>query len=466
MPAVPLDFRAICGTFRPARSKIFKMAEYDFGSEIPDLKSCLISGLSSMIGPVLCVTLIILRFNNLLLCGDIEENPGPATGPTVADIETINGKLDSIIEGMKFQTNALNEQKQLLTLQAEKMSKYEKGQHEMKQDIDGLRQEIAFLRDQNEKHEQYSRRKNIRLYDVPEIQGREDGVNTVSNILNKYFPENDLQIERAHRIGRKRRPHENPRPLICRFLDWRDAMTVMKAREVREQMRKDGINIAQDLTMNQFEQLRSLKTEGKRGYFYRGKIYEKEFPSIYSRNQGSKQPPANENSLNIDLPNRQSPSSNEEASFLSRQSSFRVTGSISGGSETQKQQNDPQILAIQNELERQKAITTQQKEQSELLKTTNGKGKTSFIPLLSKNSSTRCKPSANSENQNGPMTRSKQPKINESMMACVLSQSKANNTPLTNPSSTDARPESDLDAQMSDDHDQGNEGGEEALTWG
>ena len=64
------------------------------------------------------------------------------------------------------------------------------------------------------------------------------------------------------------------------------------------------------------------------------------------------------------------------------------------------------------------------------------------------------------------MTRSKQPKINESMMACVLSQSKANNTPLTNPSSTDARPESDLDAQMSDDHDQGNEGGEEALTWG
>ena len=462
MPAVPLDFRAICGTFVPARSKIYKMAEYDFGSEIPDLKGTLMSGLSSTFVPILCVTMIILRFNNLLLCGDIEENPGPA----MTDLGTINAKLDSILEGMQLQRNALNEQKMILEKQAVMMGKYEKGQNEMKQDIEGLRQEIDFLKEQNEKHEQYSRRKNIRLYDVPETQGREDSEKTVSNILNKYFPDNDLQIERAHRIGRKRRPNDKPRPLICRFLDWRDAMTVMKAREIREIMRKDGINVAQDLTMNQFEQLRCLKNEGKRGYFYRGKIYEKEFPSLPRHSQDINLT-TNENSQNNNSPSRQSSPANENANFFSRQFSSRDSGSESDNNQNGR---DPRIISIQTELERQKDVFDRQREQSEILKSKPGKQRTSLIPSYIKNSQVKGKVIVNTD-KNGPITRSRQPRIDDSMMACNSAiQSKPGLVSLSNPSSTDVDKlqlnesslgQPDQETQMSD-----GENAEDPSTWG
>lgn len=395
MPAVPLDFRSICGTFLPAHTLKTKMAGYDvdLDQEILDLRGSVKKKCLGLILPIICISMTILRFNSLLLCGDVEENPGPGPNQYDQQFSEINGKLEIIINGMNKQSEKLNEQNLMLQKQAARMETYEQGQKEIRQEIDVLKQEISDLRDQNEKHEQYSRRKNIRLYDVPE-PSRENAEKTVCTILEEYFPGNNLQIERAHRVGKRRKPNEKPRPLICRFLDWRDAMIVMKDRETRETMKANGINVAQDLTQKQFEQLRSLKEEGKRGYFYRGKMFEKEFPVISKDNthSNSNSPAStNQNSRNNNLQFRESSATNEKS----------------------QPQNgpDPRIIDIQSEFERQRNINSMKRSEQQTSVHTLNKQKASAIPTYSKHTASK----GQSSLKDGPITRSRQPLIHEAL---------------------------------------------------
>lgn len=419
MPACPLDFRQICGGFMPRRQKI-KMApdteEISVDLEMPDLVGCLIYGL--LIG------IILLRYNALILCGDVELNPGPGT-------DVINDKLNQIIDSLAEQKQTLAEQKETLKHQTEVMKKYERGQREVRSEIETLKKEIEDLKQSNEKQERYSRRKNVRIYGVPESQGSSE--TTVYKLLDKYFPKNEFELERAHRLGRDRpQPEERPRPLICRFLNWQDTMSVMRNKKSRDQMKKEGISVAQDLTPKQFEELREMKDQGKRGYFFRGRLYEKSLSL-----QSSQSPPDQE------TPPRNSP--------YSRDSSRSPIHSDPSAND--KRGNSPardRVLNLDHDdVVASRARTQMQKATNDIAQNQNRK----HVETKTNERHNKSPIKKDDPSREGPVTRSRQSTIHESMgLANINADKSREHERRFEPTSTDDSPAHPADVTRDDEN--------------
>ena len=83
-----------------------------------------------------------------------------------------------------------------------------------------------------------SRRNNIKILGLPEDKGKEktraDTEEMVKKSINKQvdFAEEEIQIERAHRVGK---PRDNrPRPVAARFTSWKQKGAILvKARQVK-----------------------------------------------------------------------------------------------------------------------------------------------------------------------------------------------------------------------------------------
>ena len=68
-------------------------------------------------------------------------------------------------------------------------------------------------------------------------------------------------------------------------------MQLMTNRDARASMEKDGLRVAQDLTRRQSAQLRSLREEGKVGYFSKGRLHIRESdtaPTDRQRHRGNR----------------------------------------------------------------------------------------------------------------------------------------------------------------------------------
>lgn len=96
-----------------------------------------------------------------------------------------------------------------------------------------LTRENAFLVDKVEALENYSRRNNIRIVNLPEGCEGNDPVTFFTtwlpNTLGKeHFPE-PLILERAHRtLGQKPAPGQRPRAVLVRLLKYQDRETILK----------------------------------------------------------------------------------------------------------------------------------------------------------------------------------------------------------------------------------------------
>ena len=68
--------------------------------------------------------------------------------------------------------------------------------------------------------EQYGRRENLRIYNVPEEQDEnDDGEKIVLKIAKELKIElHKSDIQRAHRLGK---PGNKPRPIIARFISYK-----------------------------------------------------------------------------------------------------------------------------------------------------------------------------------------------------------------------------------------------------
>jgi len=75
----------------------------------------------------------------------------------------------------------------------------------------------------------------------------------------------------AHRLGKVSLSRETnrPRPIIARFKLWQDKMRVVANKSAREIIRRNGVQVDDDLTERHRERLSSLRRKNKYG-FYRG----------------------------------------------------------------------------------------------------------------------------------------------------------------------------------------------------
>ena len=93
---------------------------------------------------------------------------------------------------------------------------------ELKTENEKLKQAVNLNTLEIDNLEQYSRRENIRIHGVPEPQGKRDDGEVVVELAEKLgINIENYDIQKAHRLGKKRSPRAKPRPIIARFLKYK-----------------------------------------------------------------------------------------------------------------------------------------------------------------------------------------------------------------------------------------------------
>lgn len=142
-----------------------------------------------------------------------------------------------VIEGIALIRTDLDAIKGRLTTAESRISDTEDTTAQLKSKVTDLETKMKVLTEKNEDLENRSRRSNIRLIGLPENTEGKDA----ETFLERWLPDvlgaeifpSPVRIERAHRIPsgsvKSTSPASPPRPLILKFLNFRDKVRVMKA---------------------------------------------------------------------------------------------------------------------------------------------------------------------------------------------------------------------------------------------
>ena len=182
-----------------------------------------------------------------------------------ANISTIESKLDAANDKLVFQGNAVEAHVG---------------------NVGGLQDKVEYLENQ-------SRRNNVRIIGVEEGDDEtwDKSEEVVKELVKKKLElSDDLQIERAHRVGRKRNHEETrpdgstygPRPIVAKFLSWKQREKVLSS---ARQKRPEGVSFFPDLSQrtlqrraDQIPALIQARKEGKEAYFILDKLIIKNRP--------------------------------------------------------------------------------------------------------------------------------------------------------------------------------------------
>ena len=123
--------------------------------------------------------------------------------------------------------------------------------------------------------EVYNRRENLRFFGIPEpIGGTED----VHQVVHKFLKEEleleiteDIEFQRAHRIGKKEKGAT--RPVIVRFLRFPEREMVFK--RVRKMQEERNVKVYADYLKEicerrkqQWPRMKKAREEGKTAFFF------------------------------------------------------------------------------------------------------------------------------------------------------------------------------------------------------
>ena len=235
-------WRARIGTFTEPRKSCFKIAAIMLATKTVSLTIRLMLALSLMI----------------TLAGDVESNPGPDTrqakltsSGTITKEKTIEDLQKDIIDIRKDLFNVTEELK------------------ETKENIIDLKDENDQLRKKINKLEDQSRRKNLIFYDLEE-DDKEDWATSekkVRNVIKDSLKLNEetIEIERAHRLGRKIEQNERaagqnrrPRPVIVKFSRFKQCDTILQTAKQELRNKDSAIRVSEDYSQEVREVRRNL----------------------------------------------------------------------------------------------------------------------------------------------------------------------------------------------------------------
>ena len=125
-----------------------------------------------------------------------------------------------------------------------------------------LRQQLNLSLYKTDALEQYGQRENLRIYNVTEsnsnIDDGEEMVLHMAKEMNKNLT--DMEIQRAHRLGRKR--NGKPRPIIVKFMCCKKrSQFISSKKKLKDSARFSNLNVAEDLTSLRAKLLRYVKDE-------------------------------------------------------------------------------------------------------------------------------------------------------------------------------------------------------------
>ena len=200
----------------------------------------------------------------LAVCGEIES--------LKKEIGELKGELKDLKESLEFAG------KEIISLKAE-MAETSTTVKENGEDMNSFDTDIEVLKRRNIKLEAYTRRENIRIYNIKE----ESDENTEEQVRNLFvaklrIPQNDvdaIRFERVHRIPVKpssqRSQSRGPRPVIVRFSHYQNKEFI---RSFYKNLKGTKIGISDDfpreveeIHKTLYPVLKQAKREQKRAFF-------------------------------------------------------------------------------------------------------------------------------------------------------------------------------------------------------
>ena len=221
--------------------------------------------------------------NTIMLSMDVEQNPGPTMSAELQQVvsavvnqvnDNMNSKFDVVQHQLLDLSNSVNAVKREVSDLKLKVSTLENAHIETTENIDAVIKRLETLETESERQEQYSRRENLILHGLTEETGetyrslRKRATDLLNEVIkDKEWTESD--ILRTHRLGKSRSSaNSKPRPLIIRFVQFHDKLTVLGA---RAQFKTKGIGVKCDLTQKQ-RAILSTVPENKHGFFKSGQL--------------------------------------------------------------------------------------------------------------------------------------------------------------------------------------------------
>ena len=239
----------------------------------PPKRKTKITSLNVSLGSFMNMRLTLIFTLCILLCGDVETNPGPDNNQDILEeIRKLRQENDKNFKDLQRNITSLRSDLSELSKKVEQNSRdidlvYDEHYNE----IQSLRTAVSKLEKKVEDQERYSRRDNIILYNIPHDTG-ENATETrqkLIDVLNKNTDKvwDNSDFIRVHRLKSKQ---PNKHPIIARLLNTDDKFRILNA---RKSLKDAGLGVSNDLTPNQRSELNSLKLEGKRGYFKNGQLH-------------------------------------------------------------------------------------------------------------------------------------------------------------------------------------------------
>lgn len=218
-------------------------------------------------------------------------------------IDRLEATVSDLTASLEFSQNEIDSLKSTIkTHEAEQVAS-KKTIDKLSQHIDITQRRIEDMEDRINYQEDYSRRNNIRISGVEELNSEQTWEQTaavVTSLLEDKLQLPDLELERAHRVGQHR--DGKHRPIVARFSRFCDREAVMRnARKLRGTnvyINDDLCAASQAIKNAQLPLLKQARALGKTAYFRHTKLIVKERrgdTGMTAQNQAHQTPVSNQN---------------------------------------------------------------------------------------------------------------------------------------------------------------------------
>lgn len=190
------------------------------------------------------------------------------------EIAALKFKLKNDIKSVREE---LNEATKSLNAAWEEVSSLQEKNRILQQQLDSTAEENVKLKEDFEalrvrivKQEDYSRRENLRFYNIPESaqETSEDCVQKVKQVLSDLGAPSDIKFHAIHRTGKPSSTSEGeprPRPILARFVSRMDSQSIwFKRKELRNSPRFSTVLIDKDLSPESARERAKLRAAYKK----------------------------------------------------------------------------------------------------------------------------------------------------------------------------------------------------------
>ena len=200
------------------------------------------------------------------------------------NVKSLQSTMSELRSSLEFTQKDVEDMKQEAKQYKEEKKNDQEMINKLNEDLHASKKMIKELEEKMNYQEDYSRRNNLQLIGIEERQGGETWEQTavqVTELLENKLQLLNIQLERAHRVGRQ--DDHRSHPIIARFSRFgdREAVTrnVTKLRGTRIFINEDLCPASQSIRKAQLSQLKQARSEGKVAYFRHTRLIVKERPS-------------------------------------------------------------------------------------------------------------------------------------------------------------------------------------------